>query len=141
MTPPTTSDNPLLEAALTYANTYGLAVLPLHAPTAHGCSCGRQTCDNIGKHPRLPNGVHGASTDPTVIRSWWEQWPDANVGIATGVPSGIVVIDMDGQNGLNTVREKCGGNLPGPVVKTGKGWHLYCLLPDGVSLTNKARLF
>ena len=29
------------------------------------------------------------------IKAWWKRWPDANVGIVTGLISGIAVIDVD----------------------------------------------
>ncbi len=56
-----------------------------------------------GKRPdgRLaPHGLHDATTDPDQIRAWWRKVPDANVGIATGGESGIVVLDVDGSEGL-----------------------------------------
>ena len=55
------------EAALDYASR-GLAVLPLNP-------------DNT---PMTETGVKDATTDPKVIKAWWELWPNANVGIATG---------------------------------------------------------
>ena len=90
--------NPLLEAALQYAGR-GWAVLPLHTPVLANvsaplaCSCGRDCGRDAGKHPRLRNGVKGASSDRETIEEWWRQWPDANVGIATGTPP---VLDIDG---------------------------------------------
>lgn len=62
--------NPLLRAALEYA-AEGLHVLPL-AP--------------LGTANLVP--VHEASNDPVTIRAWWAQWPNANIGIATGNPGG-----------------------------------------------------
>ena len=29
------------------------------------------------------------------ILEWWSKWPDANIGIVTGIISGIAVIDLD----------------------------------------------
>src|SRR5687767_11602324 len=82
----------LLKAALAYASR-GWPVLPLHSPQDGQCSCRKQNCQNIGKHPWLPNGLKGASADPNTIRSWWLRWPTANVGIITGKESGFVVLD------------------------------------------------
>src|SRR6185437_5130466 len=58
-----------------------------------------------------------ATTLPAVIQQWWEQWPDANIGVACGRDSDIVVLDVDmkhGQNGEAELRqlEKTHGALP-----------------------------
>jgi hypothetical protein len=58
-------------------------------------SCGRQGCSSPGKHPWVRRGLHEATTDEAQITEWWRRWPHANVAIATGERSGIVVIDID----------------------------------------------
>ncbi len=40
-----------------------------------------------------------ATTDPALIRKFWRQWPDANVGIACGPASGLLVIECDTAEG------------------------------------------
>lgn len=88
-----------MEAALGYAQR-GLAVLPLHmVERGHVCSCGKKNCASPGKHPLTGNGVYDASKDASQVRAWWTQWPNANIGIATGTVSGIFVIDVDGEEG------------------------------------------
>lgn len=72
-----------LVAALSYASR-GWAVLPIRAG---------------GKIPLTQHGVKDASTSELVIRGWWRTWPTANVGIATGSVSGIVVLDVDPRAG------------------------------------------
>jgi hypothetical protein len=42
-----------------------------------------------------PNGFKDASTDSAVIKIWWENNPDAAIGIPTGEISGLVVVDID----------------------------------------------
>jgi hypothetical protein len=83
-----------LDYALAYASR-GWPVFPVHTPTLSGCSCRSPRCDRPGKHPRIGTGRNGASLDPEVIARWWAQWPDANIGIATGVESGLLVLDID----------------------------------------------
>jgi Bifunctional DNA primase/polymerase, N-terminal len=81
----------LLEAALGYA-ARGIPVYPVHwpRPIAGGaslaCSCSRGlACDRPAKHPLLRHGVKEATTDPDRIGPWWRRWPQANLGLATGI--------------------------------------------------------
>ena len=125
-----------LEAALKYASC-GWSLLPLHtpqvAPNGVRCSCGAppKSC-SIGKHPRTHHGHLDATTDPDKIRAWWQESPDANIGIATGARSGLVVIDVDPRHGGHYSLqdfEAQYGPLPDTLrVRSGgddRGWHLY----------------
>jgi hypothetical protein len=123
--------NQLLEAALGYA-ARGIPVYPVHWPqptpnrVSLACSCSRgPECDRPAKHPLLRHGVKEATTDPDRIGRWWHRWPQANVGLATGVC--FDVLDVDGPAGLAALRQLqqvAGLRLPGPVVTTGGGgWH------------------
>lgn len=75
--------------------------MPLHSVTSDGrCTCQNPQCnEHAGKHPRVKGGVNAATRDINQINSWWKKWPDANIGIATGEISGILVIDVDPRNG------------------------------------------
>jgi hypothetical protein len=86
--------NLLSEAALGYAHR-GWRVFPLHSIVNGTCTCGQRECSSAGKHPLVRRGLYEATTDPKRIQSWWRRWRSANVGIATGAVSGIVVIDVD----------------------------------------------
>ncbi|MCU7725249.1 bifunctional DNA primase/polymerase, partial [Actinoplanes sp. KI2] len=116
----------LLTAALAYAR-HGIPVLPVHTPDpSGGCSCDRGVhCDRPGKHPRLRHGLTEATTDPRLIDVWWSRWPDANVGLRTGVT--MDVADIDSAEGWHGLTHLLGGQLPaGPRVRTGSGgWHLW----------------
>lgn len=75
----------------------GWRVFPCHHITAGGrCSCGHRDCKSQGKHPRTRHGVTDASNDPDVVAGWAARWRLANVGVATGAASGLVVVDLDG---------------------------------------------
>ena len=123
------------EAALTYA-ARGLSVVPLHSPTAAGCSCPKRlACLSPGKHPRLdwkPYQDRRATAEE--IRAWWARWPDANVGIITGMISGVCVLDVDPRTGgFDTLVEldHRGAAMPtdNPLVETGSlGLHHYFAL-------------
>ena len=87
-----------LEAALKYAEL-GFPVLPLHSANGNACSCDKTECSSPAKHPRTAHGLKDASTDPAIVRRWFEKWPDANIGIRTGPESGILALDIDPRNG------------------------------------------
>jgi len=95
--PAARADGRPLPAALDYA-ARGWAVFPLHSMMSGRCSC-RRDCSHPAKHPIARHGAREATTDERTIRSWWDRWPWANVGLATGAASGIVVIDVDPPNG------------------------------------------
>jgi hypothetical protein len=94
----------LVEVALRYAE-HGWPVLPLHTPRPRGCSCTTTDCGSAGKHPRTGRGLHDASTDPDQIRGWWTRWPRANVGVATGASSRLLVFDVDLPDGPTSLAE------------------------------------
>ncbi|HET6530197.1 MAG TPA: bifunctional DNA primase/polymerase [Actinoplanes sp.] len=125
----------LLTAALAYAR-HGIPVLPVHNPVADGgCSCDRAGCDRPGKHPRLCRGLTDASTDPRRIEMWWSRWPDANVGLRTGVV--MDVADVDSAEGRHGLWHLLGGAPSGPAIRTGGGWHFW-FRPTGYG--NRVRL-
>lgn len=61
------------------------------------CGCGNPFCETAGKHPLVKGGrgMANATSDTTIITSWWDAWPKANIAVATGSASGIVVVDLD----------------------------------------------
>ena len=121
--PVTTAD--LVAAAIGYAAA-GIAVLPLHTPSADGvCSCrAGAACGSPGKHPRVRRGLHDASRQPQVIRAWWSRWPHANIGLVTGTV--LDVCDIDTNSGLHVVLDLLDViRPPGPLIRTGSGWHLW----------------
>lgn len=130
-----------LDAALVYASA-GWAVLPVAGMAAGECGC-RRSCGNPAKHPLTRHGLHDATTDAILIREWWRRSPSANVGIATGGPSGLVVVDVDlprgGEESLRTLRAT-GHRLPRTleVLTGGGGLHLFYAHPGGVRVSNTA---
>jgi KaiC/GvpD/RAD55 family RecA-like ATPase len=137
----------LLKAALKYAER-GWQVFPLHTPTKSGCSCRNRDCTSSGKHPRTRNGLKDATTDVRKITAWWKQWPDANIGIVTGQESGLCVLDVDGDAGIQALLElkqergvpETLRSLTGRIDAQGNrvGRHYYFSLPKEMTLRNSA---
>src|SRR5215470_7716276 len=97
----TINEMDMMAAALEYVRR-GWAVLPLHPVRGGDCGCGDPSCSSAGKHPLgalVPKGLTQATTDETVVRDWWTLAPDANIGVRTGVESGLVVLDVDPRHG------------------------------------------
>lgn len=116
---PEDTDATNLAAALAYV-ARGWPVLPLD-----------------GKKPLTPRGVHDATTDPETVRRWWARWPTAGVGIATGRVSGLVVVDVDGDEGERSAEAL---ELPPTrTVRTARGRHAYYAHPGG-RVPNRARV-
>lgn len=129
------------ETALSYASR-GWPVFPVHSVDPAGrCSCGRADCQDPGKHPRTDHGFKDASTDEAPIGVWWSIWPDANVGIATGALSGLVVIDVDEPEIPEVLRGLLGTEAERiPTVRTGgEGLHLYFRHP-GEPVASRVRV-
>ena len=92
-------------------------------------------CRPRSKTPATPNGLKDATIDGGLVGGWWEQWPDANPAVRTGCPSGLVVLDVDGDAGRASLRslEARHGALPETmVVSTPRGgMHFYFRHPGG----------
>jgi hypothetical protein len=116
-----------------YYVSLGWRVVPVWRPSNGVCTCReKERCQRPGKHPRTPHGWKDATTDPKKIETW--KWETANIGIATGRESGLLVLDIDPRNGgldsINELQAELGKLPPGPRVKTGGGgWHVYLRHP------------
>jgi hypothetical protein len=137
--------NPKLAAALACTKR-GWRVIPVNWVKKDGtCSCTNPRCDNVGKHPLTAHGVKDADVTDEIIRAWWTNHPKANIGIATGAKSGIVVLDVDprhgGKESMLALKNQFGRLPDGPRVHTGGGGvHLYFSHP-GSALKNKVGVF
>ena len=76
-----------------------------------------------GKEPLTRNGVKDATVDERAILHYWERWPDANVGIATGAP-GPSVLDVDDPQAAAFVLAGL-ENADTPESATARGRHLF----------------
>ena len=98
----------MFNSAILYARK-GWYVFPLH---------------DKGKTPLTKTGFKEATIDEKIIREWWNKWPLANIGIATGAISGITVLDVDSKSGGFFSLEEV-ALAPTPKVKTGGGGEHY----------------
>lgn len=129
------------ESALSYA-ARDWVVFPVHNAAAGKCSCGNAECNDVGKHPRTGHGFKDATTDPKTINDWWERWPKANIGIPTGSPTGLMVVDVDAdKGGLDTWRDwlDINGVVNTKSSVTGGGGNHYLFLTDGQFFSNSVR--
>jgi hypothetical protein len=130
----------MIEAALAYAEM-DWPVFPVWNPSQDGgCACPKGLdCPSPAKHPLgdlVPRGVKNATTDPDTIRNWWTRRPEANIGLATGKPSGLIVLDVDPDKGgfeaLSALIRRYGPLPETFVVYTGGGGlHFYFNHPGG----------
>ncbi len=61
--------------------------------------------------------------DRETVRGWYGEGRFGGVGVVTGPTSGIVVLDVDGEEGKALLKKH--GHAPTPMVATSKGLHLY----------------
>src|SRR5262249_37258098 len=87
-----------------------------------------------------------ATKDPHIIQSWWQQYPEANVGGAMGDVSQAFTIDLDGTAAWKTLNDLRAANSS-PLLKTlisqtgrgADGQHLIYDLPSGVRISCVSR--
>ena len=119
---------PIVQFALSYARS-GWPVFPL-----------------AGKIPlKDSNGHKDATTDLQRILAWWTSHPTANIGLATGERSRVLVLDIDPPAGYYNLKELQQSHelLPDTrrVNTAHKGLHYYFLYPiDGETYTNSVGL-
>ena len=105
---------PLLSDVLRYA-ARGWQVFPLK-PNA--------------KEPATWRGFYDATANPATLRRWFERY-DYNIGIRSGIASGIFILDIDGDLGFASLREIEfeHGRLPLTLTAiTGNGRHYWFVL-------------
>jgi hypothetical protein len=80
------------------------------------------------KEPATAGGCKDATANPELITHWWQQTPDANIGIATGERSHCFVLDVDSADAEAELKnlEAAHGALPATVEAiTARGRHVY----------------
>ncbi|AYY12998.1 DNA replication protein [Actinobacteria bacterium YIM 96077] len=84
-------------------------------------------CIPGGKRPLTRHGFHDATTSQARVHAWWQRWPEANIGLATGSRSGFDVVDVDvhpSGSGFRAFRSACRAGLA-------DGWACLVRTPSG----------
>jgi putative DNA primase/helicase len=119
----------------------GWKLLPCHGITDQGrCTCNGAHGEpkDIGKHPAINEWNVKATDDEFIVKTWWENSPEGNIGVFCQ-PSGFMVIDIDPRSGgidsFEKFEELLDGVLPSTVEaltgaytykgRTVRGRHLY----------------
>lgn len=104
----------------------GFRVFPAYGIVDGKCECGNPNCNAPGKHPAIKGWKQKATSDKEQIMTWWKRCGNHNPAIATG--KGLVVLDVDGETGKESLRkleEEYGALPPTQCVLTGRGIHYY----------------
>ena len=115
----TKADNTTLDEALNYA-AHGWQAFPLKPSS---------------KLPATPRSFYDATSNPATLRRWFAQGYPYNVGVRSGVASGVFILDIDGDRGAASLRElelKHGRLSPTLTSTTGKGHHYWFLTNNPV---------
>jgi len=91
-----------------------------------------------GKTPLIKDWPNQATTDQSQVRAWWTQFPEASIGLATGKKAGLFVIDVDGEEGFESLKSL---ELPTTLnSRTGSGGeHLFFVCPNDREVRNRGR--
>lgn len=90
-----------------------------------------------GKRPALAwQQYQSRKSTGAELSTWFGDGRDANIGVVCGDVSGVIVLDVDGPDGLASIAGK--SLPPTPCVRTAKGFHYYFRHP-GYPVRNFAR--
>jgi archaellum biogenesis ATPase FlaH len=141
------------DAALLLAVACDWHVFPIWGVADGKCDCGDARCDSAGKHPvakLVPNGFKQATTSAPLIQHWWNEYPNANIGVRTGNGSEIFVVDLDRANGIDGLQQFVEISPDGfgydsfdetPKAITGSGGrHIVFKLADDTDVRNRCKL-
>lgn len=87
-------------------------------------------CRSRGKAPLTADGFKAATADADQVAAWWDETPDANIGMVPA-RAGLLVLDLDGPEGEASARNLKILSEPTLEVVTGRGRHRYYRHPGG----------
>jgi len=116
------TESSVLKWAKFYIKTMGFSIIPIRKD----------------KRPYIKwESYQKEKADEAQIETWWQKWPDANIGIVTGSISNLTVIDVDSDAGNDAIEEHLPDSLITPIAKSPKGKHIYFQYKEGI--TNATR--
>jgi putative DNA primase/helicase len=119
--------DPMLLAAVSFARS-GTPIFPCHPRS---------------KQPLSKHGFYNATTDQAIIHDWWTRWPDAMIGMPTGMVTEMFVVDLDTKgDGIQHFAALCEQHGGVPITRTATtssgGRHLYFRYPQDRDIRNSA---
>ena len=89
--------------------------------------------DRITKKPHVEWKAYQERLPTEVeVTAWWTRWPNANIGMATGHLSGLVVVDCDSHEATDHFIEEYPDSMKTLQVQTGRGRHYYYKFEEGI---------
>jgi hypothetical protein len=91
------------------------------------------------KSPLTSNGFRSSTLSERIVNRWWDDWPDAMIGVPMGAETGAFVLDLDVKDKANgfdwlTEMEAIHGGLPETLtaITASGGQHRYFKFVEGV---------
>ena len=136
-------------AATYFVQTIGCGAFPVWGSRSGKCLCGdphdgtrKHGPDNVGKHPASDHGFKDATADLEQIRTFLHNPGTPNYGL--NAPPGVMVIDVDGAEGLATWDQLQHTHGPLPVTlttTTANGRHYFYRWPESAGSMPTGKLF
>lgn len=137
-------------AAVYFVEKLGCTAFPVYGTKPDGrCMCGdphdgttKQGTDNVGKHPATPHGFKDGTDNLERIRTFLKNPGTPNYGL--NAPPGVLVIDVDGAEGLAQWEALQHQHGPLPVTlttTTAHGRHYFYRWPTSVGPMPTGKLF
>ncbi|MBS3765144.1 bifunctional DNA primase/polymerase [Candidatus Bipolaricaulota bacterium] len=128
------SKKSLKEVALKYQQELGLSIFPVELSW-------NEEDEKVEKKPVVKWKPFQEEKPPvSKVKSWWNRWPEAGIGVVTGRINDLLVLDSDSDRAEEYINDQGIGAEPTPKARTGSGGsHLYFRYPEGCEVSTAAR--
>ena len=125
--------NELLEAALEYI-AMGYCVIPIKPDY-------NEKKQRFDKDPYIKwKPYQTKKSTAEEIKTWWSRWPNAMIGIVTGVLSKVSVIDCDTEESYQYIQSQLPDNYLCPIDVTPRGGKHIWFLSNGSRIINESNV-